>query len=165
MQLRQARLSDLELLQYWDTKEHVKSAIGEYDSFNWQEELSNDAKWKELLIAVEEDRPIGFIQIIDPKLEETHYWGDIESNHRAIDIWIGHENDLGKGYGTEMMHQTISKCFSNKDVTGILVDPRVENSRACQFYERLGFKQIERRMFGKDDCFVYRLDRHSWKCE
>jgi len=26
-------------------------------------------------------------------------------------------------------------------------------------YERLGFRFVERRRFGEDDCFVYRLDR------
>ncbi len=165
MQLRKATLDDLEILEYWDTKQHVKTALGEYDAFNWEKELPYDVEWKELLIAQEGDYPIGFIQIIDPELEETHYWEKVESNLRAIDIWIGEEHDLGKGFGTKMMQHAISKCFSNDAVIGILVDPRVNNSRACYFYEHLGFKQIERRMFGKDECFVYRLDRESWENE
>lgn len=162
MQLRQATLNDLETLQYWDTKYHVKTALGEYELFNWEKELTRDAEWKELLIAQEGDRAIGFIQIIDPKLEETHYWGEVESNLRAIDIWIGEEDDIGKGFGTKMMQHAISKCFSNDNVIGILVDPRVANTRACRFYEKLGFEHVERRMFDKDDCYVYRLNKASW---
>jgi aminoglycoside 6'-N-acetyltransferase len=36
------------------------------------------------------------IQIIDPAQEETHYWGDVEAELRAIDIWIGEESDLDR---------------------------------------------------------------------
>ncbi|MBW4489639.1 MAG: acetyltransferase [Trichocoleus desertorum ATA4-8-CV12] len=54
------------------------------------------------MIAEIEGRAIGFIQIIDPTLEESHYWGDIAANLRAIDIGIGEATDLGKGYGTKM---------------------------------------------------------------
>ena len=61
-----------------------------------------------------------------------------------------------------MMQHDICKCFSNDNVIGILVDPRVANTRACRFYEKLGFEHVERRMFDKDDCYVYRLDKESW---
>jgi hypothetical protein len=30
-------------------------------------------------------------------------------------------------------------------------------ARAHRFYERLGLRFVERRRFGNDDCFVYRL--------
>lgn len=43
---------------------------------------------------------IGVIQVIDPAGEETQYWGNIGEGYRAIDIWIGEAEDLGKGYGT-----------------------------------------------------------------
>mgnify|MGYP003467119708 CR=1 FL=1 len=36
------------------------------------------------------------MQIIDPALEESHYWGDIGPDLRAIDIWIGSPGDLGR---------------------------------------------------------------------
>lgn len=61
--------------------------------------------------------PIGFIQIIDPVREESHYWGDVAENLRAIDIWIGAETDLGKGYGTKMMQLALVRCFADLSVT------------------------------------------------
>ncbi len=115
------------------------------------------------MIAELNDDPIGFIQIIDPALEEEHYWGNVENNLRAIDIWIGEEKNLGKGYGTIMMQLALQRCFSDPLVTAILVDPIVSNTRAHRFYESFGFKCIERRYFGKDDCFVYRLERADWQ--
>jgi aminoglycoside 6'-N-acetyltransferase len=62
------------------------------------------------LIAELDGRAIGFIQIIDPAQEESHYWGTMPEGFRAIDIWIGLESDLGKGYGTEMMRQSMAGC-------------------------------------------------------
>ena len=44
-------------------------------------------------------------------------------------------------------------------VTAILVDPLATNERGHRFYERLGFREVERRRFGDDDCLVFRLDR------
>ena len=104
-------------------------------------------------------RPIGFVQIIDPALEEDHYWGDVPPGLRALDIWIGEAADLGKGYGTEMMREACARCFAEAAVTAILIDPLASNVRAHRFYERLGFRFVERRRFGEDDCCVYRLDR------
>jgi aminoglycoside 6'-N-acetyltransferase len=92
-----------------------------------------------------------------------HYWGDVEPNLRAIDIWIGEERDLGRGYGTRMMELAIERCFAEPAVTAIVIDPLAANTRAHRFYERLGFRRIDRRTFGDgDDCFVYRLERGAW---
>lgn len=103
------------------------------------------------------------IQIIDPAFEETHYWGEIEENCRAIDIWIGEENDLGKGCGTEMMMLAIDRCFADPKVHTIWIDPLQSNKNAIRFYERLGFEFVEKRRFGEDECKVYRFRRQNWK--
>lgn len=57
--------------------------------------------------------PIGFIQIIDPAREDSHYWGDCPTGLRAIDIWIGEEAYLGQGFGTDMMRLAIDRCFAD----------------------------------------------------
>jgi aminoglycoside 6'-N-acetyltransferase len=159
--LRTATLADLDLLRYWDEQPHVISADPN-DDWGWEVELSLTPDWREQLIAEIDDRPIGFIQIIDPVLEDSHYWGDIAAGFRAIDIWIGAEADLGKGYGTTMMRLAIDRCFAVPTVTAILIDPLANNTRAHRFYERLGFQFVERRHFGDDDCYVYRLNRSDW---
>jgi aminoglycoside 6'-N-acetyltransferase len=161
--LRPATPADLVLLTSWNTKPHVVAARGEDGAFDWDGELGRDPPWRELLIAEESGRAIGVMQIIDPAEEETHYWGEIEGGLRAIDIWIGEESDLGQGCGTEMMRLALDRCFSNAAVVAVLVDPLARNSRACRFYERLGFGPIGPRTFGNDECIVYRLDRHAWR--
>jgi aminoglycoside 6'-N-acetyltransferase len=159
--LRSATSADLELLRYWDEQPHVISSDPN-DNWGWEVELNLTPDWREQLIAEIDGRPIGFIQIIDPAREDTHYWGDITEGFRAIDIWIGEETDLGKGYGTQMMRLALARCFADPVVTAVLVDPLASNTRAHRFYERLGFQFVESRCFGEDDCFVYRLLRTDW---
>lgn len=161
IQLRPATIDDLPLLQKWDNEPHVIESDPN-DDWQWEIELLRSPVWREQVIAEKDGRPIGFIQIIDPALEDSHYWGEVSEHLRAIDIWIGDANDLGKGYGTKMMNLAIEKCFADSGVTAILIDPLASNKKAHRFYERFGFKFIEERQFGEDDCFVYRLDRTDW---
>ncbi len=159
--LRSATSDDLDLLRYWDEQPHIKASEPN-DDWGWEIELNRNPDWREQLIAEIGGRAIGFIQIIDPAREDSHYWGDIADNLRAIDIWIGQETDLGKGYGTQMMQLAIARCFADPKVTAILIDPLASNTRAHRFYQRFGFQFIEERRFGSDDCFVYSLNRRSW---
>lgn len=159
--LRPATLEDLLLLKHWDEQPHV-TACDPDDNWNWELELDRDPEWREQLIAELNDRPIGMIQIIDPALEDSHYWGDVASNLRAIDIWIGEAGDLNQGYGTIMMRLALIRCFTDPLVKAVLVDPLAGNTRAHRFYERLGFQFVERRQFDDSDCFVYQLNREDW---
>ncbi|MBD81420.1 MAG: GNAT family N-acetyltransferase [Crocinitomicaceae bacterium] len=158
IKLRPASISDLELLQYWDTKQHVIDCDPDED-WNWEIELNENPKWREQLIAELNGKPIGFLQIIDPFEEETHYWGNIDKNKRAIDIWIGEEKNLNKGYGTRIMEFAIKKCFKEPLVTGILIDPLKSNTKAHRFYKKLGFDFIDEREFNGAVCYVFELKR------
>lgn len=122
-----------------------------------------EVEWREQLVAEIDNKPIGFIQIIDPKEEITHYWGDIGAHYRAIDIWIGEVDYLNKGYGTQMMTQAINRCFASPEVHSIIIDPLASNTRAHRFYQRLGFEFLENRRFEDDECIVFLLSRKNWE--
>ena len=159
--LRAATIEDLDLVCYWDEQPHV-IASDPSDDWNWVVELRKTPPWREQLVAMLGDRPIGFVQIIDPRLEETHYWGEIGSGFRAIDIWIGEASDLGRGYGTKIMTLALIRCFTNPSVKSVLIDPLATNEKAHRFYERLGFEFVEQRQFGQDQCYVYQLHRENF---
>ncbi|MBB3062669.1 GNAT family N-acetyltransferase [Microbulbifer rhizosphaerae] len=161
MKLRPATPADLDLLRHWDEQPHVIAADPN-DDWGWEMELARNPDWREQLIAELDSRPIGFMQIINPALEDSHYWGDVPENLRAIDIWIGEARDLGRGYGTRMMELALDRCFADPAVTAVLIDPLASNVRAHRFYERIGFRFLERRRFGEDDCFVFRLERAEY---
>jgi len=159
MRLRDAVPDDIPILEHWDRQPHVIAAGGDDDWFDWHSEIPRKLEWREQLIAEIDGRPIGIVQIIDPALEETQYWGEIGRGFRAIDIWIGEARDLGRGYGTRMMQLALARCFDDANVDAVLIDPLASNVDAIRFYERLGFRTVEERRFGNDDCLVMRLER------
>jgi aminoglycoside 6'-N-acetyltransferase len=159
--LRPATVADAALLRRWDDEPGVRAATGGGD-WQWETELPKAFPWREHLIAEVDATPIGFLQIIDPALEESHYWGDVPANLRAIDVWIGEAAYRGRGYGTRMMALAIGRCFADPQVEAILIDPMAGNLRAIRFYQRLGFKPMEERVFGEDRCLVHRLERADW---
>ena len=156
--LRPATPQDAKLLRDWDDRPHVLQSDPDSD-WEWETELARTPDWREQLVAEVDGVPIGFMQIIDPAREDSHYWGDVPANLRAIDIWIGEEAYLNRGYGTQMMRMALERCFADPAVTAVIIDPLASNVRAHRFYERLGFRFVERRTFLGDDCFVYRLER------
>ena len=168
--LRPATAADIPVLERWDQEPHVIAATSDdpdqpkaFGDLYWPEELALVCDVYRYFIAEREGRQIGAMLIIDPHLEPTHYWGEIEPGLRAIDIWIGAADDLGKGYGETMMRLAFRLCFADPAVTAIVIDPLAGNERAHRFYRRLGFEPEARRTFGEDDCLVHRLTRGSWR--
>lgn len=160
--LRPATPTDLPLLQAWDEQPHV-IASDPNDDWGWEIELSRNPSWREQLIAEISGRPIGFVQIIDPAQEDSHYWGTVDANLRAIDIWLGEEADLGKGYGTRMMHLALARCFASPEVSAVLIDPLSNNPRSHRFYQRMGFIPLGIRRFGQDECLVHQITRTEYE--
>lgn len=158
VQLRPATPADLSLLERWHRQPHLRAALGE-DDWQWAVELARNPDWREQLIAEMDGRPIGFLQIIDPAREDSHYWGCIEEGYRALDVWIGEPDALGRGYGTRIVNLAIERSFADPSVTAVLADPMETNTAAHRFYERLGFEYVVCRRFGDDRSFVYRLRR------
>lgn len=166
IRLRTATPSDLPLILHWDEQPHVRETGGDDDwnDWDWQNQLGRAVPWRELLIAELAGRPIGFVQTINCREEESHYWGkDCPEHAQAIDIWIGEADCLGKGYGTQMMRLAFDRCFANPLCQHILIDPLANNTAAHRFYESLGFKCLGPRRFGPDDCLVYQLTRADWR--
>jgi aminoglycoside 6'-N-acetyltransferase len=159
--LRRAVMDDLPTLLRWDEEPHVIESDPN-DDWNWEVELAHEPPWREQLVAELSGRPIGFVQIIDPALEEDHYWGDVGPGLRAIDIWIGEADCLGRGYGTTMMELALLRCFEAPDVTAVLIDPLLSNKSAQRFYARMGFEVVGPRTFGLDTCLVMTLSRERW---
>lgn len=168
--LRPATTADAVWLDRWNLDPDVISAANDdphaevaFTDVVWADELSIQSDFFRYYIAELDGRPIGAMQIMDPHLEATHYWGEIAPNLRAIDIWIGAASDRGKGYGTTMMRLAVERCFADSRVTAIVIDPLASNERAHAFYRRLGFEPIGRRTFGDSDCLVHELTRERWR--
>jgi len=163
--LRPATLTDAAHLERWDRDADVIASHGleaQADEIwrdeDWRAEIAAAPAWRRILIGEEDGRPFGVVVDIDPALEETHYWGDCGPGLRAFDTWIGEAKDRGRGLGTAMMREALAIAFADPAVNAVVIDPLLTNNRAIRFYERCGFRAVEERRFGDDDCLVMRCD-------
>lgn len=170
VRLRRATLADAPTLSRWSRDRDVIAATTDdpdadaaFGGADWAEELAADCEHSFHLIAEEDGRPVGAMQVVDPHLEPTHYWGPIEPGLRAIDVWIGDAADRGRGLGARMMREAHALCFADPSVSAIVIDPLESNARAIRFYLRLGYVDEGARLFDGDDrCRVMRLTRAAW---
>jgi len=167
--LRPATLADLALFERWGVDPEVIAATTDdpkatraFGDIAWPDELASQNEHAEYVVAELEGRPIGAMQICDPGREASHYWGVVDADLRAIDIWIGTAEDRGCGYGRRMMELAIVRCFASLEVRAIVIDPLLSNHRAHWFYQRMGFKPEGCRAFDGDTCLVHRLTREDW---
>lgn len=161
VEIRPMGVDDIGLIHLWDDDEGVAAGLGGRagDWHDWPAELVRNVPWREFLIAQQDGRPVGFVQLMDAAEEESHYWGEVEPGTWAIDAWIGSPHDRGRGVGSQMMRQAVERCFHHHRATSILIDPLTTNRRAIAFYERLGFQAVGEHELDGDLCFVMRLDR------
>ncbi len=161
--LREATKADLALLKRWDSYEHTPPDPDE--GWNWEEELGAPSPGRRQIIAELDGRPLGFIQLLDLNHDVSGYWEHLErpAGHASIDIWIGEVEDLNKGYGREMMRQTIADLFADPAIHTILIDPQIDNEGAIRFYRRLGFQFIEEREIWDEDVLVHALTRQTYE--
>ncbi|MGL4759755.1 MAG: GNAT family N-acetyltransferase [Patescibacteria group bacterium] len=166
IELRIATQDDFGVLKEWDNQEHVIQALGDdYDpNETWMyDQILKPSPYVQILIATLDKTPIGVVQICDPHNEETHYWGEIDQNLRALDIWIGDIKNTSKGYGQRIMELALNCCFEDLKVTSVLIDPLLTNTRAINFYNRVGFEYLETRLFNEtDNCYVMMLTRDKF---
>lgn len=161
LNLRPATLADVPLLRRWDTVQEVISSDPDSD-WEWETELGRDPAWREQWIMQWNGRDIGFLQIIDPQLEDSHYWGDCGPDLRAVDLWIGEADCLGRGLGTRIMRIALARCFAVPNVKEVWVDPLAAHRIVHPFYQRLGFEPVGERAFDLDVCLVHKLTRERW---
>jgi len=83
--------------------------------------------------------PIGFIQGYKANEWATQH----SSQPYGVDLFIADTNYLGKGYGQKMIKEFINEILMPLQPTSIIVDPEITNTKAIQFYEKVGFKQIK----------------------
>ena len=112
VRLRPAAPADAPLLRRWDRAAHLL-ASGLDDDWEWETALHEQPDWREQLIA---------------------------ENLRAIDIWIGEADCLGKGYGTRVMQLALERCFADERVAAVLIDPLAGNAAAHRFDRRFGVR-------------------------
>lgn len=80
----------------------------------------------------------------DDKLIGNISFGDVDLIHRnaMLQIFIGDEENRGKGYGKEAIKLLLEYGFNNLNLNNIMLNVYSFNKRAIKVYESLGFKKF-----------------------
>ncbi|MGE0009730.1 MAG: GNAT family N-acetyltransferase [Candidatus Babeliales bacterium] len=174
--------ADLPLIYNWLHQPFVKKWFSR-EALPWQEFLTFREQIKSYLgtgheyLACHNDHPFGYIRLYD-----AHLWldglgnADPEGTY-GIDLYIGDAGYLGKGFGSAMLSQFITKSIKDqvelgKPITQIIVDPDSANVTAIKTYQRLGFTidyQLDDPFWGNQlimvldpDLFEFLNDMHGF---
>lgn len=136
---RRVTADDLLLLRDWLSRPHVVEWWGEPPTLA---EVEADYVGEHAFLALEDDRPIGYVQLYTVMGVDPEWWTDeTDPGARGIDQFLAHEADLGRGLGTEMIARFVERIFDDPAVTKIQVDPSPDNARAIRAYEKVGFRR------------------------
>ena len=107
--------------------------------------------------------PFGFLQWYRLRDEPEHVAvGLVDPGAAAIDLYIGVERFLHRGYGPVMIRAFLrAVVFAQPDVTACAIDPVVGNTTAIAAYRKVGFRDIAVKYsaYERADSLVMALDR------
>lgn len=125
-------LNDANITKYLSIHNHMVSLFGEKE---YIEKMSKeDAHFS--IIKCENDELMGSIafDIVDYK-----------NGCATLGIFIGNEENLSKGYGSEAIKLLLDFGFNELRLHNVMLTVHADNPRAIKCYEKCGFKEIGRR--------------------
>lgn len=85
-----------------------------------------------------------WIMVSGEKIGQVNYNKiDLENKKVELDIIIGNEAKMGRGYGTDALRTLMKYLFDNFAINKIWVETMANNPRAIKAYEKAGFKREE----------------------
>lgn len=154
LSFRKVKSHDYDLICNWLNKPHIRPYFFGIGLENTIKNLrlsvqginSNGHYTFEHWLALAGNQAFGFLitsRIDGPFDKDDPYnkWYNEGEEIFTLDLLIGEEGYLSKGFGVKMIQDFLSNKFlqANK----ILIDPAAENTRAIHVYEKVGFKKIE----------------------
>lgn len=137
--------SNFHVIESWLKKPHVKEFWD--DGETWQESYEKyvrrtSSNIVEQFIIYYLDKPLGYIQFYWAHKVGNGWWENVPDDVVGIDQYIGEEEFLGQGHGTNMIKCFVELLFNNYKISKIITDPSPNNLRAIKCYEKVGFKNI-----------------------
>ena len=104
-------------------------------------------KEKELLRELSEGQAFAIVRASDDKLLGNCSLFNINQLHQhgTLGLFIGDEEDRGKGYGTEAIQLLLEYGFRLLNLHNIMLQVFSFNGRGIRSYEKAGFKEFGRR--------------------
>jgi aminoglycoside 6'-N-acetyltransferase len=130
---------DMSLLLVWLNKPHIKKW------WRYPDETIDDVKRENdptsYYIATLNKKPIGFIQSYNVEDYPEHAEYINLDKAIGVDLFIGEENLIGKGYGPILLKQFVEKVI-RKQYDGakyVVADPEVLNKASIRAFEKAGY--------------------------
>lgn len=163
--LRPMTVEDTEKIVEWRNQDFVRK------NFIYQELFTEEGHLEWIKDQVETGHVVQFIICLSDGREiGSVYFRDIdrESGSAEYGIFIGEENALGCGYGTETAREALTYAFSELGLNRVFLRFLSDNIGAQKSYSRAGFQMAERKEIAqtlqgeREVCFM-EIDRDRWK--
>ncbi len=137
--LRPIEYGDTDRIVKWRNSERVRSRFIYREPFTveghcrWIETMVNTGKVVQFMICEKEGmRPVGSV-----------YFRDINREKKSAEygIFLGEDDALGKGYGTETANLAVEYAFSRMGLKQLILRVFTDNEAAVRSYRRVGFKE------------------------
>jgi len=146
LKIRALNDDDVQLMENWLNKEHIKKwyEVPDLCSIDdWLSEIkgrNNEFKYISHFIALWGQNPIGFCQYYKCEDIEDDWYGDTPLyGTYSIDYLIGEEAYLGKGLGKSIISLLVKVVFSFAKSERIIVQPDEDNKASCNSLLSNGF--------------------------
>lgn len=129
--------SDFPLMLEWLSKPHIREWWWDGDDTLEKVALHYGDKSDDTQRFILSDgaKPIGYFQY--------YFDGSADSSSIGIDQFIGEEDYLDRGIGTEAVKAFVEMIKRERNPIYIILDPQPENRRAIRCYEKAGFRHYE----------------------
>lgn len=163
--LRPMTVEDTEKIVRWRNQDFVRK------NFIYQELFTEEEHLKWIRDQVETGRVVQFIICQSDEREiGSVYFRDIDSKSGTAEygIFIGEEDAIGCGYGTETARKALAYAFSTLGLDRVFLRFLADNIGAQKSYSRAGFRMTDQKetvetMQGEREVCFMEIDREMWK--
>lgn len=163
--LRPMTVEDTEKIVGWRNQDFVRK------NFIYQEPFTEEGHLKWIRDQVETGRVVQFIICLSDGREiGSVYFRDIdrESGTAEYGIFIGEEDAIGCGYGTETAREALTYAFTALGLDRVFLRFLADNIGAQKSYNRAGFQMADRKetaqtLQGEREVCFMEIDRDRWK--
>lgn len=158
------------LWERWIALPHVKDVwfIEGYETTDYIRQKIQGNGYDYPFIIYLDNNPIGYIQCCDLYAYRTicpkpkGLFTQENPGTFCMDLFIGEEDYLNQGYGTDIVNAFVEYIFDHFDAKIILIDPAITNKRAIRCYEKAGFQFVKEAFDGITNCYIMeKLNRNT----
>lgn len=134
-------LADPKVLEFYEGRDNPHDLIKVKEKYSVK--ILNNVNVFPCILELD-NKPLGYIQFYELEKEQKIKF-ELSQNELSygIDMFIGETSQWNKGLGSKYLILLVEWIFKNKNLTQIIVDPRVENIRAIRAYEKVGFTKVK----------------------